>query len=630
MSAKWKNLASRFRGFGKECSRYERIALWGILLLGLLFAFAAFFYGDIESTFDNTVLFVKSIRDGAFFHFYEYSLEHAATYWPAGYDLLLYVFFAIWNLPSIILHLITGYSYLESPIALLWCKGMTVFFAAGMAWVLYKIVRLLDFEKKDGILAAFLMLSSLSLVAPVFIAGQYDTLPLFFMLLGLYFYLKEKPFYFYLCFFISIPLKVYGLFLLIPLILLKEKRIAAILGKTTGTCLLYLFMKAIFVNDSAYAFISGSQGAYGTNKLLSSAVEYSGYSLCLFLGTYAAICIFCYYKKLFGMQEKIIYPVYICFLVFACFVTLVAINDYWIIFYLPFAVILIILNKKCYKINILLETAAGGMYLLYAFINKIYPYSYPELVTERFIEIFTEVPDEGLRLYGSVKAFMEYIGLQPYAGLVHTLFVVAMVSLVILNRPQTIKKVSEQEDREETVREEKETGILWSRVAAVFFTIFVLLYANLKSGNPILYSTMNSNNTQSDINLLDGAVFTQDLIFHGDYCLDELTLYFANNGYVKDNFGSVWIRLKEKETGKILMEKRVGASMTESGMPCRVSLSGIETGAEKVYTLCLEGVPGIEGSEYFFTPYITEGFVGENPAAVNGETQDYQLYMQIR
>ena len=624
-----KELLKNMREHGYQ---YGKTGLWVSLLLCLGFAFCSFFYGDVEATFDNTVLMAKAIGEGEFLHFYEYSLEHARTYWPAGYDILLYLFFGVWNLPSILLHLLTGFDYLESPLALLWCKGLGAAFAGAMAWAVYRIAGVLGLEKEKGLRAAFLLLSSLSLTAPVFIAGQYDSLPLFFMLLGLYFYLKGEMRGFYLCFLVSIPLKVYGLFLLLPLILLKEKRIWAILVKTAGCCVPYAALKLLFAGDSAYPFISGSQGQYGTNKLLDSALEYSGYSLCLFLGVYALICIFCYWKRLESGWEGMVWPVYLCFLIFASFAALVAINDYWVIFWLPFGVLLMLMNPGSYKINLLLETAASGMYLFYAFISKVYPYSYPELVTERFLGIFMEIPDEELRLYGSVKGLMEQLGLQPYAQLVHTLFVAGIVSLAVLNRPGIIlrgeKKADSESEREK--REFAQPGILWSRVGAVLLTSLLLIYANLKAGNPVSYSTLHCSYKQAEVNLLEEAVYTQELGFEADRRLEELLLYFANDGYVKDNFGSVWIRLTEQTSGRVLFEKRLGASMTEPGRECRIDLDGTPVKAGAAYTLSLEGVKGMEGSSYFFSPWITDGFDSGHPLIINGEYQDCSLYMQVR
>ena len=647
--------------------KYGTAGLWAGLLFGLGFTFCGFFYGDVEATFDNTVLMVKSIGEGEFFRFYEYSLAHASTYWPAGYDILLYVFFAVWNLPSILLHLFTGFNYLESPLALLWCKGLGGVFAVAMGWAVYQMAGLLEAAKEKRWQAVFLLLSSLSLTAPVFVAGQYDTLPLFFMLLGLYFYLKDgkkgrKGFY--LCFCISIPLKVYGLFLLLPLILLKEKRVWAILIKTIGCCLPYAALKLLFAGDSVYPFISGSQGQYGTNKLLDSALEYSGYSLCLFLGCYAAICIYCYWKQLEDEREQLVWPVYICFLVFAAFAVLVAINDYWIVFWLPFGILLMLMNPGCYKINLLIETVASGMYLLYAFIQKVYPYSYPELVTERFFGLFMKVPDEELRLYGSVKELMAQLGLQPYAQLVHTLFAVGLVSLVVLNRPGImLRKEKEAQkagqsaslqlsgDNDSQAEEEQKaslpalkvgqaqgketeeaglTGILWSRVGMVLAVALLLVYANLKSGNPVSYSTLQKAYQHSGVNLLEGAVYTQQLEFEADRSLQELVLYFTNDGYVKDNFGSVWIRLTEQDSGRLLFEKRLGASVTDPGQPSRIALENTEVQAGAVYILSLEGEKGMEGSSYFFSPWITEGFHSGYPLIINGEYQDCNLYMQIR
>jgi len=90
-------------------SLYKRCIAWFLLGFVLLGGMLVFWYSDIGDTLDNSVLLVESIVEGEFFDYYEYAATHSArqSQYSANYNVILYAIFAIWNFPTVIVHLAT-------------------------------------------------------------------------------------------------------------------------------------------------------------------------------------------------------------------------------------------------------------------------------------------------------------------------------------------------------------------------------------------------------------------------------------------------------------------------------------------------------------------------------------------
>ena len=91
-------------GMGKEIKKWKTAVaesgrsaagdrVWPGWFLGLglilFFAFVTFLYADLTDTYENSILFLKAIREGKMFQFYSYSVEHTRSFWGANYDALI-------------------------------------------------------------------------------------------------------------------------------------------------------------------------------------------------------------------------------------------------------------------------------------------------------------------------------------------------------------------------------------------------------------------------------------------------------------------------------------------------------------------------------------------------------------
>ena len=167
---------------------------WTIVLIAILVPLISFLYMDTNSIIRCGIDVFRSIVEGRFFEYYDFAAEsraaglmvHAPTY-----DILFYLTIGIWEIPLAIYELITGKNAANSSVANMYSKLLLLVFLIAAAYVIYKIAIQIKLNEKIAKWASFFFLTSGFVVAYLCIAGQYDIIGIFFLLLGIYFYLKN-------------------------------------------------------------------------------------------------------------------------------------------------------------------------------------------------------------------------------------------------------------------------------------------------------------------------------------------------------------------------------------------------------------------------------------------------------
>lgn len=271
---------------------------WILLIIVLLFSLFIFMYEDMTNTVDNTLTFLDSVFQGKVLNFYELSVENAQTSYAANYNVLVYVIFSIWFLPFYIVYKIMGLSSsMLSPTALLWGKFFIVIAAISSTYLIYKIITLCNVKKEKANLTTFLFFSSMIVFYVIFMIVQIDIIAIFFMLLGLYGYLKNNKLLFWISFTIATPLKMFAIFLSLPLILLREKNLFKAGITWLSTMSLLILENLIFSGSSVYKYALAAQSTSSINQLLSSRhLHWSpNHYICCTL--YCTNRIFIYYER---------------------------------------------------------------------------------------------------------------------------------------------------------------------------------------------------------------------------------------------------------------------------------------------------------------------------------------------
>lgn len=614
-------------------SKWEllELALTAVLLL---VSFLVFYYTDYSDTLDNAVLLAESIVNGQFTEFYGYSAANASVYttYTADYPLLMYLIFLMWNLPTVIAHLITGFDYMASMTALLWCKALIGLALLAVFVVLRKLVALYREEEHIQNLVGILFLAGSCTILPSMVMVQYDIFSIFFMLLGIYYYLKADEKKFLLFFAIAIPLKTFAIFVFLPLILLREKSVIRIGIKTLLVFALQLLGELPFLGDPYYRICMDSQNGDAMKLLLESSVRVAEYDINLFLIGFLVVCVLCYlYKPIAEDQKRDLYTgLYACLAGMASLLLFIDARAYWIILLVPFLLPVIFFDRERSKTNLLLFLVSTTAYSVYSLID-FWAYSYQELVSRLFLPRVVQLPDLSVRRYVSIGGFFVYHGLDRYAAVMYSIFFVGIVLILIVNFPgkSALEKwKDEKQDKAGNIFDVVWPGLM--QIGITFGLIFLLLYANLAESGTWVYRSLDEE-TVYGADVMQGNVLTQEFVVDEDADVELLTFRTYHTNGRRYNRGAARITLEDAVSNQILVEELVGIALVESDREYDLKIGDVRLESGHPYRVRVEGLPGKQGQETEFCFAQTAVLLDESrPLLVNGKPQNGNLALRIR
>jgi hypothetical protein len=312
----------------------------------LTLCFLLFQQGDLSHTVTSSYAYLN----GHFADFYEYNKKYIGgnDYLP-----LLYVIFAIWNIPLYLFGLTTSPELpvaALSPIEIAWSKLLLVVFFFAAVKVLAKISEIVV-DDVDGVqppVASIFATAPIAIFA-VFIFSQYDIIGVFFTLLGFYFYLKKDLTRFSWLFSIAISFKYFALIIYFPLILIMEKRILHIakymlIGILATAVQVAIYWKSeVFRGEIFSLALSRVSGVYYAGLSFFNPTKY-------IIALYLLGCLYLYLKK-FDVEFEwkravVLVPIAAYGLMFSA----VAWYPQWIIIVMPFFALAYayIRNKKLF------------------------------------------------------------------------------------------------------------------------------------------------------------------------------------------------------------------------------------------------------------------------------------------
>ena len=405
-------------------------ALLGVILLG---AYAFFLYGDVRATFEHSFNFLDAVLQGRIGDFYRIAIEHTSTGHPAVYDIPLYLLFGLWNLPTYVLYRITGFQYLLSTPAQLWLKTMMVLAALVAAKVLVDIARDLGVGRQRSKWVAFFFLSSMTLFVPVFVIVQYDIIMIVFILLGLRAYLRGRLGRFLLWFAIANTLKLFALFIFVPLLLLREKRLRMVALQLGVGLIGLVACRAIYHGNVAYKASTGGFMSSMLQRLTAVGIPWMGSTIPVFVVFMVGIVVFAYLRRLQGQKALAADAVYICMAIYLVFATIVPLNPYWAVMVSPFAVLIIFLNPRHVLLNSALETGVGtALFLLYAFTG----YSmYNRSILDQLLLPHLVAPTAQPR-YETPAHFLEAMGVTRQGAFIVGFMIACALAILVVNFPR--------------------------------------------------------------------------------------------------------------------------------------------------------------------------------------------------
>lgn len=490
-------------------------ALLGIILLG---AYAFFLYGDVRATFEHSFNFLDSVLQGRIGDFYRIAIEHTSTGHPAVYDIPLYLLFGLWNLPTYILYRITGFQYLLSTPAQLWLKTMMVLAALLAAKVLVDIARDLGVSRQRSKWVAFFFLSSMTLFVPVFVIVQYDIIMIVFILLGLRAYLRGRLGRFLLWFAIANTLKLFALFIFVPLLLLREKRLRVVALQVVVGLIGLVGCRAIYHGDVAYKASTGGFMSSMLQRLTAVGVPWQSSMIPIFVVFMVGIVIFAYLRRPQGTKALAADAVYICMAIYLVFATVVPLNPYWAVMVSPFAVLIIFLNPRHVLLNSALEVGVGtALFLMYTFTGFS---MYNRSILDQLLLPHLMTPTAQPR-YETPAQFLDVMGISRQGSFIVGFMIACALAFLFINFPRT-EMVEKLGQGERVPR-----SAAWSRLTmpAAFSALVLLPY--FVPAAPVAYSAVTDTPQAGSVNILgDGARVSETITLPSTVEVSSLNIAF--------------------------------------------------------------------------------------------------------
>ena len=227
--------------------------------------------------------------NGHILDFYSYNTTHCFDSIYQGkndYLPIIYLFFSIWNLPLHFLGLVSNPEIdgclVTTPIEIIWSKLLLDLFFYLCALLIDQISNILSVKKSNVSSPKVLFLTSPIIIFIVFIFSQYDIFGLFFVLLGLKYFLKKNIKLFLLCFSIAISFKYFAIVFFLPLIILMEKKLIKLLAYLLLVSSVTLLQIALFWGDDIFRqsfftlAIHKLSGGISNSNILYSRAFYIG------------------------------------------------------------------------------------------------------------------------------------------------------------------------------------------------------------------------------------------------------------------------------------------------------------------------------------------------------------------
>ena len=323
--------------------------------------------------FQQTDLFHTSSTSYAFLNghiadFYDYN--HKILPGWEYYLPLLYIIFAIWNIPLKLLgimHDVSTSGITLSIVELAWTKFLIVIFYFGTTYIIYLIGKVISGQSQKAKSLAVIFATSPIAIFTAFIFGQYDIMVVFFTMLGFYFYVKHDYLKFSLFFSLAISLKMFPMVIFLPLLLLVEKRIVHIMKYGAIVLAATLLQIAMYYNNASFRsnFLSAVSGrATVLQDFNLSAVNKSPYLIILI----TIICIYAYIKAVDLDTEEYKTAINISLLSYACLFATIFWHPQWLLMIVPFFALSYLYIKDAAKFYLI--DIVGMFAFIYIVVNQ--------------------------------------------------------------------------------------------------------------------------------------------------------------------------------------------------------------------------------------------------------------------
>lgn len=358
------------------------------------------------------------------------------SHWPYfSYILYSILFFPLWVYTKIFNFTLYTWHHENFSIGifeLMYIKTVLFLFLLGSSSILYKIAKELKIQDNDSKLSKYLFLSSPFTILPTLFISQLDIITIYFMLLGILYYVKNDNKYL-LWFAISICLKNYPTFILFPLILLREKKLKTIIFYNVIAVAPFIITNMITKIADIFYYHNPPLPDIPAKDIYSEVFSWllgnKIANIPVFLILYSIICIYCYLKP---KNDDNFLSINIIFITFVSFLfSHISVPLYRMVVLSPFISLLLIINSQKLCFNIFIEFISSFFYSISLLITGTYV-SLSEATRTYSIPIIKFFYNKRTFKYNNISDFITILKNHDIYNFIYSIIFISLFALVFM------------------------------------------------------------------------------------------------------------------------------------------------------------------------------------------------------
>ncbi|MCI8994061.1 MAG: hypothetical protein HFI30_00025 [Lachnospiraceae bacterium] len=419
---------------------------WIILGMVLLIPFLSFCYIDTVSILYHEISVVDAAVHRELRQFYQLCYERVSYLRACGvtgityatYEFPMYIILGIWGIPLFLYCDRSGTEILGNFGSVIYGKSIYIVALILGLIIVYKICRQLQIHKVLAYWCSFLFCSSILVFSSICIIGQSDILGMVFILFGILAYAKKREGQFLFWFTLSIPFKYYALFIFVPLLLLKEKKILNLIPKLMIVVSLTLLCGLPFENRTAAMMEKAEFSKRMFYVLTEWKMPFLNGNIPVLIFTLGLLCLYCYLKP---EPEENEYGEYVIFIpLLAMGITFLTFNSYpyWFLHLTPYLALTMVYHVKHLKQIILLETIGLAFLVLGQFVQYWWCFEITNGTYMLLDKIFGSISNISNPIL--LQDFISLFGFNELAGIFYAIYAVCIIGIIWMSRPGLSKK----------------------------------------------------------------------------------------------------------------------------------------------------------------------------------------------
>lgn len=379
------------------------------------------------------------------------------------YGIVQQVFCTLWVLPVNLLHRIVDFDVACTAVVIWYKLSISV----GMTLCMKEMLTLgeiLEITKERRKWMMILFSSTILVTLPVFHIAQTDIIYAYIILVGIRYYLKDDFKRFLIAFAMAISCKTIAIFIFIPLVLMREKRIVYIIRDTFfGTVILVVERLWFKLIDKIDAAITGrtSQIMFAKKEVVDGATVVTektldevntgffshfyhkmlyfefpairkGYLASVLVVLFALLCIWCYVQ---AKEDEMLWKqktIYVTSVAWMIFFANASPSPYWIVVLYPFWFLLFFMKPERIKTNLLLHNGFTlTMFLVYV-VNTHWVYGGPSNLDYLLLKGLIKPGHDSVD-GPYVARYLNNLGIESLMNVITALCLATVIGLIVLN-----------------------------------------------------------------------------------------------------------------------------------------------------------------------------------------------------